>query len=81
MNSTCLFLVNKLPSISIQHAAIQTSLSGVFFPFALMLTPGQRVHMVACDNRIEINPLRKIPDMKGFLKGIDTSIASEPDRT
>jgi AbrB family looped-hinge helix DNA binding protein len=47
---------------------------------ALKLTPGQRVQMVAYDNRIEIIPLRKISDMKGFLKGIDTNVEREPDR-
>lgn len=48
---------------------------------ALKLTSGQRVQMIAYDNRIEIIPLRKISDMKGFLKGIDTSVEREPDRT
>ncbi len=47
---------------------------------ALKLTPGQRVQMIAYDNRIEIIPLRKISDMKGFLKGIDTGVEREPDR-
>ncbi len=36
--------------------------------------------MVAYDNRIEMIPLRGIPEMKGFLKGIDTTIEREPDR-
>ncbi len=47
---------------------------------ALKLSPGQRVQMIAYDNRIEMIPLRKISDMKGFLKGIDTTIEREPDR-
>ncbi len=46
----------------------------------LKLTPGQRVQMVVYGNRIEMIPLRKISDMKGFLKGIDTTVKREPDR-
>ena len=47
---------------------------------ALKLSPGQQVQMVAYDNRIEMIPLRKISEMKGFLKGIDTTVEREPDR-
>lgn len=47
---------------------------------ALNLSPGQRVQMVIYDNRIEMIPLRKISEMKGFLKGIDTTVEREPDR-
>ena len=47
---------------------------------ALNLLPGQKVQMVVYDNRIEMIPLRKISEMKGFLKGIDTTVEREPDR-
>ncbi|MGC9196247.1 MAG: AbrB/MazE/SpoVT family DNA-binding domain-containing protein [Syntrophobacteraceae bacterium] len=47
---------------------------------ALKLLPGQKVQMVVYGNRIEMIPLRKISEMKGFLKGIDTTIEREPDR-
>jgi AbrB family looped-hinge helix DNA binding protein len=47
---------------------------------ALKLSPGQRIQMVAYDNRIEMIPLKKISEMKGFLKGIDTTVEREPDR-
>ncbi|MGD0238150.1 MAG: AbrB/MazE/SpoVT family DNA-binding domain-containing protein [Syntrophorhabdales bacterium] len=47
---------------------------------ALKLAPGQRVQMVIYGNRIEMIPLRKISEMKGFLKGIDTTVEREPDR-
>ncbi|HBD08081.1 MAG TPA: AbrB family transcriptional regulator [Syntrophobacteraceae bacterium] len=47
---------------------------------ALKLSPGQKVQMVVYDNRIEMIPLRKISEMKGFLKGIDTTVEREPDR-
>ena len=46
----------------------------------LKLSPGQRVQMVLYGNRIEMIPLRSISEMKGFLKGIDTTVEREPDR-
>ncbi len=47
---------------------------------ALNLTPGQKIQMVAFENRIEMIPVRKISEMKGFLKGIDTTVERETDR-
>jgi AbrB family looped-hinge helix DNA binding protein len=47
---------------------------------ALNLSPGQRVQMIMYGNRIEMIPLKKMSEMKGFLKGIDTTVAREPDR-
>ncbi len=47
---------------------------------ALHLTPGQKVQMIAYEGRIEMIPVRKISDMRGFLKGIDTTVEREPDR-
>jgi AbrB family looped-hinge helix DNA binding protein len=35
---------------------------------ALRLSPGQKVQMVVYGDRIEMIPLRKISEMKGFLK-------------
>jgi len=46
----------------------------------LGLSPGQRVEAIAYENRIELIPLRPIRQMRGFLKGIDTSIEREADR-
>jgi AbrB family looped-hinge helix DNA binding protein len=46
----------------------------------LKLSVGQKVQMVVYGDRIEMIPLRKISEMKGFLKGIDTTIKREPDR-
>ena len=37
------------------------------------LRPGQRMKVVEYDGRIELIPERDIKDMRGFLKGIDTS--------
>jgi AbrB family looped-hinge helix DNA binding protein len=47
---------------------------------SLNLLPGQKVQMVAFENRIEMIPVRKISEMKGFLKGIDTTVEREKDR-
>ncbi len=47
---------------------------------ALRLSLGQKVQMVVYGNRIEMIPLRKPSEMKGFLKGIDTAVEREPDR-
>jgi AbrB family looped-hinge helix DNA binding protein len=47
---------------------------------ALHLVPGQQIQMVAYQDRIEMIPLRKISEMKGFLRGIDTTVEREKDR-
>jgi len=44
------------------------------------LKPGQKLQMIAHDNRIELIPVRPIRQMRGFLKGIDTSVEREADR-
>lgn len=46
----------------------------------LGLQPGQTVQVVLYDNRIELIPVRPIREMRGFLKGIDTTVEREPDR-
>jgi AbrB family looped-hinge helix DNA binding protein len=46
----------------------------------LELRPGQRVHVLPYDNRIELILVRPIAKMRGFLKGIDTSVARGADR-
>ena len=46
----------------------------------LGLSPGQRVEAIAYEDRIELILLRPIRKMRGFLKGIDTSIKREADR-
>ncbi len=44
---------------------------------ALRLSPGQKIQMVAYGDRIEMIPLKKISEMKGFLEGIDTTVKRE----
>ncbi len=46
----------------------------------LGLSPGQQVEAFAYENRIELIPVRPAREMRGFLKGIDTTIQREDDR-
>jgi AbrB family looped-hinge helix DNA binding protein len=47
---------------------------------SLGLQPGQKVQAILYENRIELIPIQPMPSMRGFLKGIDTSIDREADR-
>lgn len=47
---------------------------------SLKLTAGQKVKVIVYENRIELIPVRPMKKMKGFLKGIDTSVPREDDR-
>jgi AbrB family looped-hinge helix DNA binding protein len=46
----------------------------------LRLVAGQTMQVVAYGNRIELIPERDIIEMRGFLKGIDTTVEREQDR-
>ena len=46
----------------------------------LGLSPGQKVQAIVYGDRIELIPLRPIKEMRGFLKGIDTTVEREADR-
>jgi AbrB family looped-hinge helix DNA binding protein len=47
----------------------------------LKLSPGQKVQAIAYEGRIELIPVRPPKAMRGFLKGIDTHVDREADRT
>ncbi len=47
---------------------------------SLKLKPGLKIQVLVYGNRIELIPLKKISDMRGFLKGISTKVEREPDR-
>ena len=47
---------------------------------SLDVRPGQKVRVILYDNRIEMIPLKRVEEMRGFLKGIDTTVGREPDR-
>lgn len=46
----------------------------------LKLSPGQKIRTILYDDRIELIPIRPMKQMRGFLKGIDTTVAREKDR-
>jgi len=46
----------------------------------LGLKPGQKVHAIAYNNRIELIPVKPIRRMRGFVRGIDTTVKREDDR-
>lgn len=47
----------------------------------LRLEVGQRVQAFAFDGRIEFVPVRPAREMRGFLRGIDTDVPGDDDRT
>lgn len=47
---------------------------------ALSLQPGEKLQVFQYENRIELIPVRPIREMRGFLKGIDTTVDRDPDR-
>ncbi len=47
---------------------------------ALSIKPGEKMQVINYANRIELVPVRKIKAMRGFLKGIDTTVVREKDR-
>lgn len=44
------------------------------------LEAGQQMQVIAYDGRIELIPLQSPIHLRGFLKGIDTSVPREADR-
>ena len=46
----------------------------------LGIEPGQKVQAFAFEDRIELVPLQPIHKLRGFLKGIDTTVDREDDR-
>ena len=46
----------------------------------LGLEPGQKVQALAYENRIEFIPVRALKAMRGFLRGIDTTVRRDGDR-
>lgn len=46
----------------------------------LNLSPGQKVQALVYDGRVELIPVRPAKALRGFLKGIDTTLARDADR-
>ena len=47
---------------------------------AMHLKPGEKVEFLQYENSIEIIPVRDIKKMRGYLRGIDTTVTREKDR-
>lgn len=47
---------------------------------ALGLQPGQKVQALRFQNRIEFIPVQRPRTMRGFLKGMDTTVDRDEDR-
>ncbi len=47
---------------------------------SLDIRPGQKVQMIRYGDRIELILLRPVQEMRGFLRGIDTTVERESDR-
>jgi len=47
---------------------------------ALDIHPGEKIKVLQYENRIEYIPMRDMKEMRGFLKGIDTTVIREKDR-
>ena len=44
------------------------------------IVSGQKIQVLTYRNRIGLIPIKPMEDMRGFLKGIDTSVEREDDR-
>jgi AbrB family looped-hinge helix DNA binding protein len=47
---------------------------------SLGIRPGQRVQVLVYEGRVEFIPLRRMKEMRGFLRGIDTTVERHQDR-
>jgi len=47
---------------------------------SMHIKPGEKVEFLQYENRIEMISVRNIKKMRGYLKGIDTTIKREKDR-
>lgn len=47
---------------------------------ALELEPGEKLRVLRYGERIELIPVRKAKEMRGFLRGLDTTIDRRLDR-
>ena len=48
---------------------------------SLKIQPGAKLQIFKLGNRIELVPVRPIQEMRGFLKGIDTTLDRDRDRS
>lgn len=44
------------------------------------IVSGQKIQVLTYQNRIELIPIQPMKKMKGFLKGLDTTVERDQDR-
>jgi AbrB family looped-hinge helix DNA binding protein len=47
---------------------------------ALGISPGQKLRAIALNGRVELVPVKPARALRGFLRGIDTTVKREKDR-
>lgn len=47
---------------------------------AMGIVSGQKIQVIAYQNRIELIPIKPMKSLKGLLKGIDTDVERDDDR-
>jgi AbrB family looped-hinge helix DNA binding protein len=47
---------------------------------SLGIRPGQRIQVLVYEGRVEFIPLKLMKEMRGFLRGIDTTVERDQDR-
>jgi AbrB family looped-hinge helix DNA binding protein len=47
---------------------------------ALRIKPGQKLHVLLYDGRVELVPVRPIGELRGSLRGINTTVERDEDR-
>ncbi len=47
----------------------------------LRLRPGERFQVIHYDGRVELIPVRRMRETRGFLRGLDARIERDEDRT
>ena len=48
---------------------------------SLGIVPGEKLRVLSYAGRVELIPARKMKSLRGFLKGMDTALEREADRT
>ncbi|MGI9042892.1 MAG: AbrB/MazE/SpoVT family DNA-binding domain-containing protein [Gemmatimonadaceae bacterium] len=46
----------------------------------LGIKPGQQIHAIAFEDRVELIPVQSASSMRGFVKGLDTRLKRDNDR-
>jgi len=47
---------------------------------SMEIVSGQKIQILTYQNRIELIPLQPMKKMRGFLKGLDTTVKRDKDR-